>query len=549
MTTVHPIKPTHLRLWLPPKGWRFLIILLLILGILFRFVNIDHKIYWTDEVYTSLRISGYTEKEFLTKVANGQAITQKELHSYQKVNANKTIFDTVNGLALEESQMTPLYFILIRFWAQLLGDSIATVRSFSALINLLSIPLVYWLCVELFQSSLVGWVALGLFSVSPLQIVYAQEARPYSLFVAAILLSHIALLRSLRLKTNKSYGFYALTVVLGLYSHLLFAFVALGHGIYVLLTEKFRWTPTVKNYILTSAIAVLGFTPWIVVLLRYSKSATDKLSWQSFKLSHLDTLKNWILNIVRVFFDVGLYTNYSQTYLIFLLPALLISIILIVYALYFLLQKNDLKKTSYFLLISIILLPTITILYDLVKGSFLSMVTRYYLPSAIGIELAVSYLISTQITESTRKKLWQGIFILMTSLGLFSGVIMTQNSTWWNKYTLSDTLKIAPLIKSSKSTLVVTDFEPQNSGDFTYEIGSLMCLSYQLDPQIKYMVVLSPNMPQIYQTLFSDIFLYNPAPTLTNRLTNDLNWKLKFLYESHQYPRMFLWKLERRSRS
>ncbi|MEY3868793.1 MAG: hypothetical protein RLZZ338_2684 [Cyanobacteriota bacterium] len=549
MTTVHPIQPTPIRLGLPPKGWRFLIIILLIFGILFRLVNIDHKIYWTDEVYTSLRISGYTEKEFLQNVAKGEAITQKELHSYQKLNANKTVFDTVKGLALEEPQMTPLYFILIRFWAQLFGDSIATIRSFSAVINLLSFPLVYWLCVELFQSSLVGWVALGLFSVSPLQIVYAQEARPYSLFVAAILLSHIALWRALGLKTNKSYGFYALTVVLGLYSHLLFAFVALGHGIYVLLIEKSRWTPTVKNYIWASAIALLGFTPWIFVLLRYSKSATEKLSWQSFKFSPLDILKNWILNIVRIFFDVGFYTNYSKMHLIFLLPCLLISLLLIVYALYFLFKKKPLKNPFYFLLISIILLPCITLLYDIGKGSFLSLVTRYYLPSAIGIELAVSYLISSQITESTRKKLWQGIFILMTSLGLFSGVIMTQNSTWWNKYTLSDTLKIAPLIKSSKSTLVVTDFEPQNSGDFTYEIGSLMCLSYQLDPQIKYQVVLSPNMPQFSQNDFSDLFLYNPAPMLTNSLTNDLNWKLKFLYESHQYPRMFLWKLERRSRS
>lgn len=317
MTRVHPMKPSHLSLLLPPKGWRFMIILLLILGILFRFVNIDHKIYWIDEVYTSLRISGYTEKEFIQKVGNGQALTQKELHLYQKINSNKTIFDTVNGLAVEEPQMTPLYFILIRFWAQLFGDSIATVRSFSALINLLSIPLVYWLCLELFQSSLVGWVALGLFSVSPLQIVYAQEARPYSLLVAAILLSHIALLRSLGLKTQKSYGFYALTVVLGLYSHLLFAFVALGHGIYILLIEKLRWTPTVKNYIGASAIAVLGFAPWIVVLLRYSKSAADRLSWQSFKLAPLDSLKNLMINICRVFFDVGLYRNYSKTYLIF----------------------------------------------------------------------------------------------------------------------------------------------------------------------------------------------------------------------------------------
>jgi uncharacterized membrane protein len=546
MTTVHPIKPTHLSLWLPPKGWRFIIILLLILGILFRFVNIDHKIYWIDEVYTSLRISGYTEKEFIQKVGKGQALTQKELHLYQKINSKKTIFDTVNGLAVEEPQMTPLYFILIRFWAQLLGDSIAIVRSFSALINLLSIPLVYWLCVELFESSLVGWVALGLFSVSPLQIVYAQEARPYSLFVAAILLSHIALLRSLGLKTQKSYGFYALTVVLGLYSHLLFAFVALGHGIYILLIEKLRWTPTVKNYIGASAIAVLGFAPWIFVLIRYGKSAIDKLSWQSFKLSPLDSLKHLIINMDRIFFDVGLYTNYSKTYLIIFLPTLLITIILSVYALYFLMKQVPLKF-SYFLLISIFLFPTITTLYDLLKGGSRSSVTRYYLPSMIGIELAVAYLITTQITERQRKKLGQGIFIVMTSLGVISGVIMTQNSTWWNKYTLSDTMKIAPLIKSSKSTLVVTDFDPQKYGDLTYEIGSLMCLSYQLEPQIKYMVVPSPNPPQISPNEFSDIFLYNPSQTLTNNWGNSPNWKLKLVYQPPD-AKMFLWKLEPRSR-
>jgi uncharacterized membrane protein len=39
-------------------GLRFLVITLLVLGIFFRFVNIDRKIYWGDEVFTSLRISG-----------------------------------------------------------------------------------------------------------------------------------------------------------------------------------------------------------------------------------------------------------------------------------------------------------------------------------------------------------------------------------------------------------------------------------------------------------------------------------------------------------
>jgi len=43
---------------------------------------------------------------------------------------------------------------------------------------------------------------------------------------------------AIRLKTNYSWGIYVATVTLGLYSHLLFSLVALGHGIYLVVTEK-----------------------------------------------------------------------------------------------------------------------------------------------------------------------------------------------------------------------------------------------------------------------------------------------------------------------
>lgn len=50
--------------WTISKYWlRFLIIILLVIGIFFRFVNIDKKIYWGNEVLSSLRISGYMQSE------------------------------------------------------------------------------------------------------------------------------------------------------------------------------------------------------------------------------------------------------------------------------------------------------------------------------------------------------------------------------------------------------------------------------------------------------------------------------------------------------
>ena len=67
----------------PPKGLRFLLIVILALGVFFRFVNIDRKVYWFDETFTSLRISGYTEKEAIAQLCNGQQIGVEDLQKYQ----------------------------------------------------------------------------------------------------------------------------------------------------------------------------------------------------------------------------------------------------------------------------------------------------------------------------------------------------------------------------------------------------------------------------------------------------------------------------------
>ena len=82
------------------------------------------------------------------------------LGKYQQINPEKTWLDTVKGLATEEPQLSPLYFILARFCVQSLGPQVAAVRSLSAGIILLVFPRVYWLCWELFRSASVGWMAV-----------------------------------------------------------------------------------------------------------------------------------------------------------------------------------------------------------------------------------------------------------------------------------------------------------------------------------------------------------------------------------------------------
>ena len=220
------IRPT--RLW-------FFVLVPLVLGIFFRFVNLDRQVYWGDEIFTSLRIAGHTVTEIEGDVGDGRPVSIETLHAYQYPAPHKSAADTVKGLASEEPQHVPLYFLVARLWVEQFGNSIAVTRSLSAFISLLTFPCLYWLCRELFESPTVKWVALALVAVSPVHVVYAQEARPYSLYIVVVLLSSAALLRAIRVDTIASWSVYACTVALGLYTQLLFGLVVIWHGVYVAL--------------------------------------------------------------------------------------------------------------------------------------------------------------------------------------------------------------------------------------------------------------------------------------------------------------------------
>lgn len=69
--------------------FRFLIIVLLALGVFFRFFNLDRKLYWHDEVYTSLRASGYTKAEVIQQVFDGHEVGIEELQKFQHLSPEK----------------------------------------------------------------------------------------------------------------------------------------------------------------------------------------------------------------------------------------------------------------------------------------------------------------------------------------------------------------------------------------------------------------------------------------------------------------------------
>ncbi|NET59943.1 MAG: dolichyl-phosphate-mannose-protein mannosyltransferase [Symploca sp. SIO2E6] len=603
-----------------------LLITVLVLGIFFRFVNLEHKVYWHDEVYTSIRIAGYTGDEVGREIFTDQVVGTQELQKYQQLSRDKGLDNTIKALA-GHPEHPPLYYLIARFWEQLFGSSVAVIRSLSAIISLLAFPSIYWLCWELSKltlpgeslidsnsvgqyysdkltpslpnppipPSLVGWIAIALLSISPFHVLYAQEARQYSLWTVTILLTNAALIRAMRLKNNSSWVVYATTLILGLYTSLFSVLGVIGQGIYVVTVENFRWTKTLKTYLIASLVAMITFAPWLLLIITKWQSLQENTTWTKASISPLLLIGCWFLNLNSIFIDLFFSSHHPLTYIV---PPILF--ILVAYAIYFLCRHTP--QPVWLLILTMILANTLPlILPDLIFGGQRSASTRYFIPCFLGIQLAVAYLFAylavgrrqnppltpprrgtggswqeveptpnpsqegnrrreaesspnennfttihenslLQIPASPRprvyiqisswqRQIWQGIMAIVISCGIMCCVISSQADSWWHKSSSNHNPPSARIINQASQPLVISNPADINTGE-------LISLSYLLEEKVKFQLV---GQPQIYippiPTGFSDLFLFYPSETLRQGLEQEYGAKIELI------ENLPLWKL------
>ena len=90
----------------------------------------------------------------------------------------------MNAVGFSESA-PPLYYALAWIWTQFTGTGEFGLRSLSALAGVVTIPVVYLIGIEL-RGRRAGLMAAALAAVNPMLLWYSQEARAYSLLVAAL---------------------------------------------------------------------------------------------------------------------------------------------------------------------------------------------------------------------------------------------------------------------------------------------------------------------------------------------------------------------------
>lgn len=497
------------------------LIILLELAIFFRFAHIERKVYWYDEALTALRVTGHTQGEFVQEVFTGDVVPVSTIQQYQRLEPEKGLDDTLQALA-GNAEHPPLYYLLARFWINCFGDSTAAIRSLSAVISLMAFPCMYWLCQELFRSPSTSLVAIALLAVSPLHVLYAQEAREYSLWIVTVLLSSAALLRATKRPSLVNWSIYAISAALGLYTFLFSALVMLAHGIYISIMERLRLTKTLIAYLIASLFSVLAFFPWALLILKTS-SKIDKVTASAQASADLIALvKKWIKNLGCVFFDLNLGDVTGP-----------IVFLLVGFALYFLCRQAP--QPIWLFVIALIGATTVTLMIgDLFLGWSLSSTARYLFPGYVGVQLAVAYLLSKQMifTRPKWQKIWRVATVAIISGGVASCLLISNSQTWWNKDASQYNLEMAETINHTEKPLLVSDTSSLNAGE-------ILSLSHLLDNHVQLMLLTQKATPSPISEQFSNVFLFNPSKQLKEHLENIYSLK-----EAHD--RIDFWELEKK---
>ncbi len=466
-------------------GLKVVIVTVLVLGIFFRFANLDRKIYWHDEVYTTIRATGYTRNELDQALFQNRLVSVSELSQYHDLKPGSTYQDTLNSLIIEDPQHPPLYFFLARGWMEQFGSSMWVSRLLPVLISLLGFPLMYLLAKELFSSELAAWLATGFLALSPFDVLFAQTARQYSLLTVVVIASSYLLLRSLRRSTTINWSLYTVSCAIGLYTHPFFGLTMIAQGVFVAAlcwhsTTSAKFKPDFFRYCLAFLGTIFLYSPWIWVLSNNFQRAQATTDWNRARVEFDYLLKLWILSFTALFGDLDLGFETLSLYLS-RLPILMI----IAFSLHLIYRKTN-KQTKLFIFTSIFVPFLLLAIPDLVLGGKRSAVSRYLVSCYPGIQLAVAYGLAAKLKSG--KAFWRGVLAFLLTFSILSCTVSSYADTWWNKDLSYFNAEVAKLLNANPQKIILSD----RGDDFT-NLGDILSLSYHLNPEIRF-YLMSPDL-------------------------------------------------------
>ncbi len=178
----------------------------------------------------------------------------------------------------------PLYYLLLRAWTDLLGNTTFTLRLFSVLLGCIATYLTWRVAYFLTRNKELAYASAFLFFANSFVIQHNMEARMYTLGISLILGTLLSALTALnRTGTDrwKMWGSFTLFASAALYTHYYTAFYIVAIGIAALLliwSQKKMggdYIASIKGLFGSAVLVGILYIPWLPTFLKQAQQVTE----------------------------------------------------------------------------------------------------------------------------------------------------------------------------------------------------------------------------------------------------------------------------------
>ena len=329
----------------------YIIILIILLGIFFRFYQINYEDLWIDEIF-----------------------------SFWIADPNISFIETLQRH--NSIEQIPIFFnLILKFFYSIFGHEIKMGRYLVALLGSLSLIYCYFLSRE-FENNDFRLIFIFLIAFNIFLIKYSQELRPYTLIVLLFILSLLYFFRCLKNPNNfLNFLFFSLFITLLIFSHP-FNFILLFSIIFFILFNFFS-----KKYVFKKL-------NWSIFL-----SIIFSIIYYSIYFKNLNELTSWIPSLELKFFTNFFFSKFFGSRLLGIIHLSVLIFLIIKF-------KSKLIDSDKFFVLFIILLFTylIPILFSLIFKNIL--IDRYIIFVIIPV-----LLITTSFIYFLKNKFWRNFLI------------------------------------------------------------------------------------------------------------------------------------------
>ncbi|MEZ5428492.1 MAG: hypothetical protein R2747_19635 [Pyrinomonadaceae bacterium] len=301
---------------------RFLIpAAVIIVYIFFRFWHLTDSCLWFDEIFS--------------------------------VHAAEQGWSDLFGFVARDLIHPPLFYVFLKIWILIGGESLFWLRFFPVLFSLLALVPFYLLCRQLKLSPLTVGLALGFLAVNGSLIKYAQEVRMYSLLFCLSLFSLWLFARYLNV--GKGIWFLTFVNILLVQTQYFGWFIVFGEVLAVLYLQRIK----IGQTLIMVGLTIVGFVPWLIAVWRAAGSNgnfSQNLGWAA--RPDLTVVFQFIFNLIEPFYypasNIDPPTNWPVT-----LPLILLILTASGFYLAGWRERNEKEKNDFAFLLIIILTPVL----------------------------------------------------------------------------------------------------------------------------------------------------------------------------------------------